>query len=514
MAQLLKMLAISSFVLCVSGTGIALGKGLTQRLSQGLSVYAQNGSSHLVKASPQTESSATPTPGSTVTQQERYANIELFTHVLHFIESGYVDEVKNKTLIEGAIKGMLETLDPHSNFLSAELYKEMQTDTSGKFGGLGIEIGMKDNILTILAPIEDTPAWKAGIKPNDRIVKINGESTKGMNLVEAVTKMRGKPKTNVNISIYREGFDKLKDISITREIIHIQAVKNELLEPQYGYLRLTTFNENAASDVKKAIEHMNHPEKMRGLVLDLRTNPGGLLEQAVDVTSLFIDEGVVVSTIGRNRDQTEVKHARKGKAFKDIPLAILVNSSTASAAEIVAGALQDHHRAIVLGQPTFGKGSVQTVIALPPDMALKLTIARYYTPSGRSIQEKGVQPDVILDEYDPRLLTQAKLKGESFRERDLKGHMINTDEEAKGKRPEFKKDELDALTKESHDKRRGINGVNAPGSSKEGGRESKEDEEMTPYRLNPKEDFQVKQALIALKSLEVLKQNSLESAHH
>ena len=200
---------------------------------------------------------------------------------MHFVEANYVDEVKNKSLIEGAIKGMLETLDPHSAFLPSDLYKDMQVDTSGKFGGLGIEIGMKDNILTILAPIEDTPAWKAGLKPNDRIVKINGESTKGLNLVEAVSKMRGKPKTDVTISIYRDGFDKIKDIRITRDIIKIQSVKNELLETGYGYVRLTTFNENAAADMRKAIETMGKNEKLRGLVFDLRMNPGGLLDQAV-----------------------------------------------------------------------------------------------------------------------------------------------------------------------------------------------------------------------------------------
>jgi len=364
---------------------------------------------------------------------------------------------------------------------------------------------MKDNILTVLAPIEDTPAWKAGLKPNDRIVKINSESTKGMNLVEAVSKMRGKPKTDVVLSIYREGFDKIKDIKITRDIIKIKSVKNELLEPQYGYVRLTTFNENAAQDVKKAIDEMNKKGKLRGLVFDLRTNPGGLLDQAVEVASLFIDEGIVVSTIGRNRDQKDIKYARKGIAYKDFPVAVLVNSSTASAAEIVAGALQDHHRAIIMGQPTFGKGSVQTVIPLPPDMGLKLTIARYYTPSGRSIQEKGVQPDVALDEYDPKLLAQAKLKTDGFRERDLKGHMVNTDAEdnstaSSSGSKEFKKEELETLSKEK-DKKKGSNDKSSKDSSKD-------DDDMIPTRMNPKEDYQVRQALTSLKSFEVFKKIS------
>jgi len=478
MIQIVKKVSIVGFVLMVAFVGVGVGQNLTRQAAE---YQFARGTSAIASSS------------STGQHNDRYENLELFNRVLHFVESNYVDEVKNRTLIEGAIKGMLETLDPHSNFLPSDLYKDMQIDTSGKFGGLGIEIGMKDNILTVLAPIEDTPAWKAGLKPNDRIVKINSESTKGMNLVEAVSKMRGKPKTEVVLTIYREGFDKYKEIKIIRDIIKIQSVKNELLESQFGYVRLTTFNENAAHDVKKAIEEMQKKAKLRGLVFDLRMNPGGLLDQAVEVTSLFIDEGVVVSTIGRNRDQKDVKYARKGIAFKEFPVAVLVNSSTASAAEIVAGALQDHHRAIIMGQPTFGKGSVQTVIPLPPDMGLKLTIARYYTPSGRSIQEKGVQPDIHLEEFDPKLLAQARLKNEGFRERDLKGHMVNTDASEDSGAKDFKKEELDALSKDSKD-----------GKDKKKDKTSKEDaDDMTPYRVNPKEDYQVKQALTALKSYEV-----------
>lgn len=484
MLQFFRKISIFGSVILVSGFGIGVGQTLTRQTLAFQFARAEG---------------PRPVPSSL---QDRYENIELLQRVRHFILNNYVDEVTDKVLTEGAIKGMLETLDPHSNFLPADLYKDMQIDTSGKFGGLGIEIGMKDNILTILAPIEDTPAWKVGLKPNDRIVKINSESTKGMNLIEAVTKMRGKAKTNVTLSIYREGWDKIKDFSITREIIKIQSVKNELLEPQYGYVRLTTFNESAAADVKKAILSMAKNQKLKGLVFDLRTNPGGLLDQAVEVASLFIDEGVVVSTIGRNRDQKEVKYARKGNAFKDFPLAVLVNSSTASAAEIVAGALQDHHRAIVMGQSTFGKGSVQTVIPLPPDMGLKLTIARYYTPSGRSIQEKGVQPDILLDEYDPKLLSQARLKLDPFREKDLRGHMVNTDPDTSKdtnknaevvKKEDFKKEELDALGKDGRKK----------GDTKE--KDKALDDDMVPYRLNPKEDYQVRQALNAIKSFEIFK---------
>ncbi len=484
MIQFSKKLSIVSFILVISFLGISVGQSLGRQTAE----------FQLLRAT----SAAMP---ATSGQQDRYENLELFNRVLHFVEANYVDEIKNKALVEGAIKGMLETLDPHSNFLPADLYKDMQIDTSGKFGGLGIEIGMKDNILTVLAPIEDTPAWKAGLKPNDRIVKINSESTKGLNLVEAVSKMRGKPKTPVTLSIYREGFDKIKDISIMRDTIKIQSVKSELLEPQYGYVRLTTFNETASADVKKAIDQMSKKEKLRGLVFDLRTNPGGLLDQAVDVSSLFIDEGVIVSTIGRNRDQKDIKYARKGMAYKDFPVAVLVNSSTASAAEIVAGALQDHHRAMILGQPTFGKGSVQTVIPLPPDMGLKLTIARYYTPSGRSIQEKGVQPDILLEEFDSKLLAQARIKPDSFRERDLKGHMTNTDEDSGAK--EFKKEELDLILKDNKDKKKAVDKTSSDKSPKD-------DDDMIPMKMNPKEDYQVKQALNSLKSFEVFKKISID----
>lgn len=497
MIQFTKKVSILGIILVVSCLGIGVGQNLSRQTSQFQFARAV---SAFADATPRTTG-----------QQNPYELLELENKVRQFIKAHYVDEVKDKVLIEGAIKGMMEQLDPHSNFLSAEVYKDMQIDTSGKFGGLGIEIGMKDNILTVLAPIEDTPAWKAGLKPFDRIVKINNETTKGMSLVEAVNKMRGKPKTPVTLSIYRSGWSDFKDLTIVRDIIKIQSVKSDMLEPGYGYVRLTTFNESAAADVKKAIEAMQKKGKLKGIVFDLRMNPGGLLDQAVEVASLFVDSDKdgnalpIVSTIGRNRENKDVKYAHKGQAFKNLPVAVLVNSSTASAAEIVAGALQDYRRAIIMGQPTFGKGSVQTVIPLPPDMGLKLTIARYYTPSGRSIQEKGVQPDIVLDDYDPKLLAQAKLKLESFREVNLKGHMANPDEDGSGSKEtpkdssydlkdtqnskDFKKDELDALTK---DKKKGEKG-------------SKEDDEMAPMKLNPKEDYQVGQALLILKSGDVFK---------
>lgn len=423
-------------------------------------------------------------------QTERYQNLELFQKVLHFVESNYVDEVKNKDLVYGAIKGMLETLDPHSNFLPPDVFREMRTETSGKYGGLGIELGMKDNVLTIVSPIEDTPAWRAGLKPNDRIIKIDGESTKGFNLSEAVNKMRGKNGTKLTLTIYREGLEKPRDFVLTREMVKVASVKSELIEPHFGYVRLSNFNETAASDVKAAIDKIEAKSgKLKGLVFDLRMNPGGLLDQAVDVASLFVDEGTIVSTIGRNHDQKEVKYARKGMARKDLQLAVLVNSSSASAAEIVAGAIQDHHRGIIMGTPTFGKGSVQQVIELPPDMGLKLTIARYYTPSGRSIQEKGVQPDIVLDDFDPKLLAEARRKSEATRERDLKGHMVNTgnaDLKDTKHAEEFKKEELEALSQ----------------TGKKADKADLAKDDGLPQKLEPKEDYQVREAVNYLKSYE------------
>jgi carboxyl-terminal processing protease len=404
--------------------------------------------------------------------REKYENIELFQKIYQFIQANYVDEVGDKQLIEGAIKGMMETLDPHSSFLTADIYRDMKTDTSGRFGGLGIEIGMKNDGIVVVAPMEDTPAWRAGVKSGDRILKINGESTKGLSLVEAVAKMRGKKGGTVTMTLGREGVDKPFDVKLARETIKIQSVKSESLPDGFGYIRLASFNEDAGRDVRRALEKLEKDQKLKGLVFDLRMNPGGLLDQAVDVASVFMDEGVVVSTIGRDPAQKEVRLAKKGWARKDIPVAVLVNSGSASASEIVAGALQDSHRAIVMGQPTFGKGSVQTVVDLGNDLGMKLTIARYYTPSGRSIQEKGIQPDIILDDCDPKVLAKARTRRETFRERDLRRHLKNplTDVESE-----------EAEVKETA---------------------AKSDE---PARFNPKDDEQVRQAVNYLKSFELFK---------
>ncbi len=416
-------------------------------------------------------------------KNDRYKNLELFQKVLQFVEKNYVDEVKNDDLTLGAIKGMLETLDPHSNFLTPELYRDVKIDTSGKFGGVGLEVAVKDDVLTVLASMEDSPASKAGITPGDKIVKINGESTKGFSLAEAVARMRGSDGTSVKLTLYRKGWSGFKEIELKRQTIKVRTVRSEMIEPAFGYIRLSQFNEHAAKDVKAAMESLDKKTKLKGLVFDLRSNPGGLLDQAVDVSSLFIDEGIIVTTEGRDPALKDVRYAKKGMARKDLPLVILINSSTASAAEIVAAALQEHGRAMILGETSFGKGSVQTVIDLGNDLGLKLTIARYYSPKGVSIQEKGVVPDVVLDEYDPKLLAQARIKREATREKDLKRHLVN-DQAAKQSRDEFTVQEFKEKMKSGS---------------------SVDDPEMKPLSFDPKEDDQVTQAVKALKSFEVFK---------
>lgn len=367
-----------------------------------------------------------------------YEYLDLFTKVLHFVQTNYVEEVDTKKLIEGAIKGMLATLDPHTVYLPPEQFKEMQVDTSGKFGGLGIEITITDGFLTVVTPIEDTPAFAAGVEPGDKIfiiedkVKKVKKETKGMTLQEAVNLMRGEKGSKVTIHIARKGQDKLLPIEIRRDIIKVVAVKGGMIEQDYAWLRITNFQANTARDLRKKIEHLVKENKkpLQGAVLDLRSNPGGLLEEAVNVSGLFLDKLPVVSTIGRNKTKKEVEYARSETPYKDFKLVVLVNEASASASEIVAGALQDHKRAIVVGKQTFGKGSVQTVIDLENRSGLKLTVARYYTPSGRTIQSKGIVPDIEVDRLDAALIDKAK-KGHILREADLEGHLLNENGEAK-----------------------------------------------------------------------------------
>jgi len=326
-----------------------------------------------------------------------YEQLRLFTEVLSIVQNQYVDEVPPRELIYSAIKGTLRGLDPHSSFLDPDSYREMQVETSGSFGGLGIEITLRDDILTVVAPIEGTPAHRVGLHPGDRIVKIDGIVTKDMQLADAVKRMRGKPGTKVTISVVREGWAEPKDFEITREQIRVQSVRMHDLGNGVGYIRLRQFQEQTSHDIEAALDKLSK-SGMKALVLDLRNNPGGLLTAAVEVTEKFIDDGkLVVYTEGRVRNQNMRFSAHAKKVFNGLPMVILVNQGSASASEIVAGALQDYGRAVLVGTQTFGKGSVQTIIPLSDGSGLRLTTAKYFTPKGRSIHGKGITPDIVVE---------------------------------------------------------------------------------------------------------------------
>jgi carboxyl-terminal processing protease len=370
---------------------------------------------------------------------ENYEKLALLSKALHIVESTYVEPIAVEKLIYGAIRGMLEELDPHSVFLTPDAYKQLRSETSGKFGGLGIEITKKDNILTVISPIEDTPAWKAGIKSLDQIIKINDEPTREMDLQIAVNKMRGKPGTKVKITVMRKGHNTPLDYTLTRETITAKPVKSVMLDDNYGYLKLSSFTEQSAADIRKAISTLTESSKggLKGLVMDLRNNPGGLLDQAVAVADIFLDKGVIVSVIGRDKTKKSIEYAKPAGTILDLPLVVLVNEASASASEIVAGALQDQKRALIVGQKTFGKGSVQTIVELDDKTAIKYTIARYYTPSGRSIQAKGIEPDLTVLPIDPSVLADEKKVEEFYKteyaESALKGHFENDQVDKKAK---------------------------------------------------------------------------------
>ncbi len=361
--------------------------------------------------------------------REDYEGLESFSNVLAIVQKNYVKDVKTNELVEGAINGMLGALDPHSAYLTPDSYRELQVDTEGSFGGLGIEITLRDGILTVVSPIEDTPAFRSGVKASDQIVKIDGELTKDMTLIEAVKKMRGPTGSEVTISVRREGVPRFIDISLTREVIKIKSVRSKTLEPGYGYVRLAQFQDRTTSDLEDALSRLRKENgELKGLVLDLRNNPGGLLSQAVKVADVFMDTGMIVYTKGR-LDNQQQKYFAHPSGDTELPLVVLVNNGSASAAEIVAGAMQDHGRGVVLGTQTFGKGSVQTILPLENGAALRLTTAMYYTPNGRSIQVTGVKPDYIVENIPPDRVAANRPRG--IREENLRGHFDN----AKGNTP-------------------------------------------------------------------------------
>jgi len=363
-----------------------------------------------------------------------YEDLKVFTDVLGLLQKEYVEETKSKDVIYGAIKGMLETLDPHSAFMPPNMYKEMQEETKGRFEGLGIEITMKEGVLTVVSPIEDTPAFKAGIQAGDQILKIDGVLTKAITLMESVKRMRGPKGSKVTLTIMREGFPNPRDYTLIRDVIPIRSVRHEVLEKQYGYIRLSQFQEKTDSEFQKAVRALEEETKegLKGLILDLRNNPGGLLDQAVKVSDYFIESGVIVSIEGR-REEHKMKfnaHPQEDNLTR-YPLVVLVNGGSASGAEIVAGAIQDHGRGIILGTQTFGKGSVQTIFSLKDGSGLRLTTARYYTPSGRTIQAKGIVPDIIVKPSLPEEEKAAPSKQPT--EKDLERHLNDVKEKEKPK---------------------------------------------------------------------------------
>ncbi len=365
--------------------------------------------------------------------------LRTFTEVFSKIKSDYVEDVTDKKLLEDAIGGMLAGLDPHSSYLDPQGYKDVRIGTEGQFGGLGIEVTMENGFVKVISPIEDTPAARAGIQPGDLIVRLDDDAVKGLTLSQAVKLMRGKPGSNITLTVVREGEGKPLKITITRAIIKIRSVKSRMLEPGYGYIRITQFQANTTKNMKAALNKLQKGNggKLKGVVLDLRNNPGGVLNAAVSVSDAFLDKGIIVYTEGRVADSKLTFEAQPDELLQGAPLVVLVNGGSASASEIVAGALQDNGRAIIMGTKTFGKGSVQTIMPMSNGAALKLTTARYYTPSGRSIQATGIEPDIVTEQAK---LTKSGNDQDRLKEANLAGHLQNGEsEESEKKNPDEEK---------------------------------------------------------------------------
>ena len=370
--------------------------------------------------------------------------LRTFSDVFGRIKNDYVESVEDRDLLENAIRGMLTGLDPHSSYLDAEQFKELQVGTTGQFGGLGIEVGMEDGFVKVIAPIDDTPAQRAGVKAGDLVIRLDDTPVKGMTLSDAVKVMRGKPGTDIKLTIVREGMDKPLQITITRDIIKVKSVKYRMLEPEYGYLRISQFQSKTANNLVKAMDALKKENDgpLKGLILDLRNNPGGVLNGAVAVSDAFLEKGLIVYTEGRLPDSSLRFNATPDDVSDGAPIVVLVNQGSASASEIVAGALQDHKRALIIGAQTFGKGSVQTILPLSGGTALKLTTARYYTPSGRSIQAEGITPDIELESLK---IASIEKNIEPLSEADLTGHLENGNKKKSGKDTE-KQDKDDAVS--------------------------------------------------------------------
>ena len=426
--------------------------------------------------------------------------LRTFAEVFNAIKQGYVEPVEDKKLITHAISGMLSNLDPHSSYLDADAFKDLQVGTQGEFGGIGIEVGMEDGLVKVVSPIEDTPADRAGVKPGDMIFKIDDTLVKGLTLNEAVKRMRGKPKSQIRLSILRKGETKPLEVTLTREVIKVQSVKSKLLDGGYGYLRITSFQENTGAAVVKHLNDLTKPGPLKGLVLDLRNDPGGLLNSAVGVSAAFLPpDTLVTSTDGRTADAKHRFSASPADYLRGsrddylrnlppqarkVPMVVLVNGGSASASEIVAGALQDHKRALVLGTTTFGKGSVQTVLPLPGNTAIKLTTARYFTPSGRSIQAKGIVPDIVVEE------SANGSSAQRLREANLDHHL----DSSKDGTPPAKETPAKPAAKA------------APAKPKSGAprEEGDESSELPSRELASPKDYQLTQALNLLKGMQIM----------
>jgi len=429
----------------------------------------------------------------TDTADDIYKNIDIFNEVLLKVQDNYVEPQDSKTLIKGALKGMVQSLDPHSSYMTKEEYEDLLIETEGSFDGIGIQIILKDNILTVIAPIEDTPAYKAGIKAGDKIIKIGDKLTLDMGLEDAVKLIRGQKGTKVQLTISREGVDKPLVFIMTRDAIPLKSVKSYNLGNDIGYVRITNFQSNTYDDMVKALDDLEKGGKLKGLILDLRNNPGGLLNQPILVSDEFLDSGLIVSTKGRDEKQNIEEYAHKNKKPRDYPIVVLVNGGSASASEIVAGALQDNKRALILGTQTFGKGSVQTILTLSDGSGLRLTTARYYTPSGRSIQVSGITPDIELEYISPTPKestkeNEAKESTITIREKDLKNHIEN---------PNVSDPKEEKLEKQLPEKET-VDGTKDESVDKTG------DDNASKVKALVEKDNQVRQAIQLLKSWDVI----------
>ena len=438
-------------------------------------------------------------------RSETYRQLQLFGDIFERVRADYVRDVTDEELVAAAIKGMLSELDPHSSYLDPKSYGDMQVQTRGEFGGLGIEVTMENGFVKVVSPIDDTPAFRAGVQAGDYITHLNGDQVLGLSLAQAVERMRGKIDTNISLTIRREG-EKAFDVSITRAVIKIRSVRHRA-EENVGYVRITTFNEQTQTGLLKAIESLEEEldDKMIGMVLDLRNNPGGLLDQAISVSDSFLNQGEIVSTRGREIKEGKRFNARPGEIAKDLPLVVLINGGSASASEIVAGALQDHGRAIILGTRSFGKGSVQTIIPFSGHGAIRLTTAQYFTPSGRSIQQKGIEPDIMVEQATLETISAQRRR----REENLRGSLQNPNESSDDNavaRPDKEpstKDQEDEKKKDIESK----NGTQKEDTQKESEASSKKSDGDDGTKIADKpEDYQLSRAIDLIRGLSLYNQ--------